>query len=202
MSTVNDQQQQQEYHIPANAFAATIIDFLLDQNTTLASIAQQSIVTVAAELAETAQDNARCEFNQALLNAEIYEGIILGLISIVNSGSTLQQQQKEEEEEKETKGGVQEDVDMVAIGDTTANDKTSTGVMESFSVASTAAPDAPTTSKDDNTNTTAAVVETKPNTVGELSSVISSATTAVLKHYDDGGINLAKMVCLMVSFRI
>ncbi|KAI7893280.1 armadillo-type protein [Mucor mucedo] len=157
---LSDDKETQQPHIPANAFASTVIDFLLDQNTTLASIAQQSIVTVAAELADTPKSSEQYEFNQSLLNNEIFQGIILGLISIVNSGN----QQEDLEEEKE--------MDMATVVE-----KGTANVMDSFSTA---------------------IVEKVPLDKTPENKVISSATNAVLKHYDDGGINLAKMVCLML----
>lgn len=156
---LSDDDNTQQPHIPLNAFASTIIDFLLDQNTTLASIAQQSIVTVAAELADTPESSEQYEFNQMLLNSEIFQGIILGLISIVNSGNQSQ--------DLEEKG-----VDIATLVENgTAN------LMDSFSTA---------------------IVEKVPLDKTPENKVITSATNAVLKHYDDGGINLAKMVCLMV----
>lgn len=157
---LSDDDNTQHPHIPLNAFAITVIDFLLDQNTTLASVAQQSIVTVAAELADTPKISEKYEFNQLLLNSEIFQGIILGLISIVNSGN-----QNDDLEEKE--------LDMATIVENgTAN------VLDSFS--------------------TTIVENELPLDKTPEKKVISSATNAVLKHYDDGGINLAKMVCLMV----
>jgi hypothetical protein len=114
----------------------------LDQNTTLASIAQQSIVTVASELADTIKDSDKYKFHQSLLHYEIYQGIILGLMEIVNSGNKIVEENHMEEDGE------------TDLGD--SNNK-------------------------------------------EMSAAISNATAAVLKHYDDGGINLAKMVCLMVS---
>lgn len=157
---LSDDENTQQPHIPANAFASTVIDFLLDQNTTLASIAQQSIVTVAAELADTPKSSDQYEFHQWLLNSEIFQGIILGLISIVNSGS-----QEDDLDEKE--------MDMATIVE-----KGTANLMDSFS--------------------TTAIIEKVPLDKTPENKVISSATNAVLKNYDDGGINLAKMVCLMV----
>lgn len=114
----------------------------MDQNTTLASIAQQSIVTVASELADTVKDSDKYKFHQSLLHHEIYQGIIMGLMSIVNSGKVLEEN-KDVDEDGETD-----------IGESNNNK--------------------------------------------EITTAISNATESVLKHYDDGGINLAKMVCLMV----
>lgn len=111
-----------------------MIEFLLDQNTTLASIAQQSIVTVAAGLADTPKESEKYQFHQYLLNHEIFEGIILGLMDIVNNGNDQEEQD----------------------GENKTHDKSAT-------------------------------------------TAVGSVTSTVVKQYDDGGINLAKMVCLMVK---
>ncbi|KAI8068870.1 armadillo-type protein [Thamnidium elegans] len=129
---LNESDDDKQLHIPANTFASTVIEFLLDQNTTLASIAQQSIVTVAAGLADTPKESEKYQFHQYLLHHEIFEGIILGLMDIVNNGNN----QEEHDDENKT------------------HDKSAT--------------------------------------------TISSVTSTVVKQYDDGGINLAKMVCLML----
>lgn len=150
-----------QIHIPRNAFATTVIEFLLDQNTTLASIAQQSIVNVASELADTPKDSDKYTLHQSLLHYEIYRGIILGLMDIVNS---------ENKEQNDGQQSLDEEMDL--------------GVLDSLQPTSTTA-----------------VVEKVPankSNNSEISAIISSATSAVLKQYDDGGINLAKMVCLMV----
>lgn len=150
-----------QIHIPRNAFATTVIEFLLDQNTTLASIAQQSIVNVASELADTPKDSDKYTLHQSLLHYEIYRGIILGLMDIVNS---------ENKEQNDGQQSLDEEMDL--------------GVLDSLQPTSTTA-----------------VVEKVPankSNNSEISAIISSATSAVLKQYDDGGINLAKMVCLML----
>jgi hypothetical protein len=153
---VNDDQP----HIPDNSFAYTIIEFLLDQNTTLASIAQQSIVAVAAELAETQPDSERYALHQALLNSEIFEGVVLGLISIFS--------------EKTKENGSQSDEKEAPIDTVT--------VAESSII-------------------TTEVVEKIPAPIDStLSTAISTATSSILKNYDSGGVNLAKMVCLMVRY--
>ncbi|KAI9357464.1 armadillo-type protein [Pilaira anomala] len=140
----------QQLHIPSNAFSNLVIDFLLDQNTTLASIAQQSIVAVAAELANTPKTFEKFDFHQHLLNHEIFEGIILGLMHIIHSGN-------QKEDEKNNQEHHETDLDIATI-----IEKGTTNVMDSFSEKK---------SHDITTNT---------------------------KQYDDGGINLAKMVCLML----
>ncbi|CAO3616526.1 unnamed protein product [Mucor hiemalis] len=148
-------------YIPRNAFAPTVIEFLLDQNTTLASIAQQSIVNVASELADTAKDSDKYQLHQSLLNCEIYKGIILGLMDIVNNSN------------KDCDDGFK-----------SAEDEIDMGASDTFQPTSTTA-------------VVEKVASTKSNNT-EISAIISSATSAVLKQYDDGGINLAKMVCLML----
>jgi hypothetical protein len=164
---VNDDQP----HIPNNSFAYTIIEFLLDQNTTLASIAQQSVVAVAAELAETHPDSEKYELRQALLNSEIFEGVVLGLISIFSD---------------KTKD---EDKNEVAV----TNNNTDDNEMRI---------DVVTVVGESSVTTSTAVVEKIPTPVvdNSISTVISTATCSILKNYDSGGVNLAKMVCLMVRF--
>jgi len=51
-------------------------------------------------------------------------------------------------------------------------------------------------------NTTTAVVEKLPSAAVDdpISVIVSSATSTLIKNYDNGGVNLAKMVCLMVGF--
>ncbi|GAA5815755.1 hypothetical protein MFLAVUS_009270 [Mucor flavus] len=122
-----------QLHIPLNTFASIVIEFLLDQNTTLASIAQQSIVTVATGLADTPKESEKYQFHQYLLHHEIFEGIILGLMDIVNNGNNQEEQD----------------------GENKTHDKSAT-------------------------------------------TAVGSVTSTVVKQYDDGGINLAKMVCLML----
>lgn len=168
-------------HIPRNAFAYTIIEFLLDQNTTLASIAQQSVVTLAAELADTAYGSEKYALHQALLDVEIFQGVVLGLISIFSG----KQQQKDADDSDDEQQGT----DSTSTAETApaAGDKENTAI---------AVLDAP-----ESNSTTTAVVEKKlPSTSVDdpINTIVSSATSTLIKNYDNGGVNLAKMVCLMV----
>ena len=52
------------------------------QNTTLTSIIQQSLVTVAMELADTPPDSDQYQLHQAILRKEIYEDILEGLTTL------------------------------------------------------------------------------------------------------------------------
>lgn len=170
-------------HIPRNSFAYTIIEFLLDQNTTLASIAQQSVVTLAAELADTPRESEKYNLHQALLNFEIFQGVVLGLISIF-SGNLLQQQKQKDDDESDD--GQQQDMNTkttTSSSDTSDKDNMDITVL-----------DAPVN------NTTTAVVEKKSPTTNtsEINNIVSAATSTLTKNYDNGGVNLAKMVCLMV----
>lgn len=180
-------------HIPKNAFAYTIIEFLLDQNTTLASIAQQSVVTLAAELADTPRESEKYTLHQALLNVEIFQGVVLGLISIFSGNQQQQQQQKDDDES-----------DDEQRQDTNTTTTTTTTITSSSSSSSS-----DTNDKDNMditvldapvNNTTTAVVEKKPPTTNtsEINNIVSAATSILIKNYDNGGVNLAKMVCLMV----
>lgn len=70
-------------HIPAHVFAPLLIEFLLDQNSSLASLGQQCIVSVATELAN-AKETENEEYYKKLLDVEIFEGIVMGLMTIVD----------------------------------------------------------------------------------------------------------------------
>lgn len=132
----------------------------MDQNTTLASIAQQSIVTVASELAETAEDAKEHKLHQTLLDQEIFQGVVCGLISIFNEN-------------------VEDNDEIIDSYKDNDGDKASKQLDE-----------------DDNVT---AVVE-KITSSTEATAKPSSPTSTVLKNYDNGGMNLAKMVCLMVRY--
>jgi hypothetical protein len=76
-------------HIPLHVFSNILIELLIDQNSNLASLAQQCIVSVAYQLtnitnAETAPESESIlpSVAQKLLDAEIIDGIINGLLSI------------------------------------------------------------------------------------------------------------------------
>lgn len=172
-------------HIPRNAFAYTIIEFLLDQNTTLASIAQQSVVTLAAELADTTQGSEKYALHQALLNVEIFEGVVLGLISIFSGKQQLQQKDSDDSDEEQQKtNSASTEAAQPKPGDKENMDIT---VLDAL-----ASPES---------NTTTAVVEKLPSAAVDdpISAIVSSATSTLIKNYDNGGVNLAKMVCLMVG---
>ncbi|KAL7327508.1 hypothetical protein PS15p_205927 [Mucor circinelloides] len=171
-------------HIPRNAFAYTIIEFLLDQNTTLASIAQQSVVTLAAELADTTQGSEKYALHQALLNVEIFEGVVLGLISIFSGKQQLQQKDSDDSDEEQQKtNSASTEAAEPKPGDKENMDIT---VLDAL-----ASPES---------NTTTAVVEKLPSAAVDdpISAIVSSATSTLIKNYDNGGVNLAKMVCLML----
>lgn len=70
-----------DLHIPQYAFAPLLIEFLLDQNSSLASLGQQCIVSVASELASKGKHH---ELYRDLLDTEIFEGVVLGLMAIVD----------------------------------------------------------------------------------------------------------------------
>ncbi|KAI8148941.1 armadillo-type protein [Fennellomyces sp. T-0311] len=75
-------------HIPQHVFAPLLIEFLLDQNSTLAGAGQQCIASVATELA-AAKGTEDEELYSKLLDVEIFEGVALGLMAIVD-GKTRQ----------------------------------------------------------------------------------------------------------------
>ncbi|KAI8879289.1 ARM repeat-containing protein [Backusella circina FSU 941] len=79
---------------PAHLFSSLLIDFLLDQNTNLASLAQQAIVNITSRWLETPSEKSH-----ALVSNEIHDGILMGLMDIVNG--------KDESNEREMdEGGV------------------------------------------------------------------------------------------------
>lgn len=98
-----------EPRIPPRLFAPLLIEFLLDQNSTLASLGQQCIVSVASELASTrgTQDEEKC---MQLLDSEIYDGIVLGLMRIVE-GRQRPQKEMEDQEDLDEADGFQSSVD-------------------------------------------------------------------------------------------
>ncbi|RCH88886.1 Serine/threonine-protein phosphatase 4 regulatory subunit 1 [Rhizopus stolonifer] len=157
-------------HMPQNTFAPMIIDFLLDQNTTLASITQQSVVAVATELADTPKDSDRYRLNHDILNYEIFDGIVVQLIHIFKGKET-----KEDEEEE----GITGKDSPTITPDTLVTNNSSiqlNGVKD----------------------TTNKAKKEELITNNDLSIEISSGTNVLLKNYDNGGVNLAKMSCLML----
>ncbi|KAI9476331.1 MAG: armadillo-type protein [Benjaminiella poitrasii] len=149
----------EQFHIPKHTFAVMIIEFLLDQNTALASYAQQSVVTIAAELLLLASKNtAKHAFYHDLLQTEIYEGIVLGLIGIFDNDKKM----------------MDEDTESVSESSGSITTSFGSGDMISHTL--------------------------NPNSghPDQLSMMISSVTNSILKNYDHGGVNLAKMVCLML----
>jgi hypothetical protein len=71
------------YHIPVHTFSTMLAELLLDQNSNLASLAQQCIVSVAFQLANIS--NGETSPND---DVEIFDGIILGLLSVVDRAKT------------------------------------------------------------------------------------------------------------------
>ncbi|KAI9285389.1 armadillo-type protein [Umbelopsis sp. AD052] len=77
------------YHIPQHIFSNILIELLIDQNSNLASLAQQCIVSVVYQLTNIASGDTATESEsispsqaQKLLDDEIVDGIINGLLSI------------------------------------------------------------------------------------------------------------------------
>ncbi|KAF7725695.1 hypothetical protein EC973_009412 [Apophysomyces ossiformis] len=79
-------------HIPAKIFAPLLIEFLLDQNSNLASLAQQCIVSVASEL----EAYSNIDLCTQLLETEIFEGIVMGLMSIVDGKQNQKQNDQQD----------------------------------------------------------------------------------------------------------
>ncbi|KAI8388520.1 armadillo-type protein [Radiomyces spectabilis] len=74
-------QDENGWHIPTHVFAPLLIGLLLDQNSELATLGQQCIILVTSQLADAGPENP---LYQKLIDIEIYEGIIMGLVSIVD----------------------------------------------------------------------------------------------------------------------
>ncbi|KAI9315825.1 armadillo-type protein [Dichotomocladium elegans] len=86
VSEVRKSSDDSSLHIPPHVFAPLLIDFLLDQNSSLASLGQQCIVSVASELASP-RDGENALLYKHLLDSEIFEGVVLGLMGIVDGKS-------------------------------------------------------------------------------------------------------------------
>jgi hypothetical protein len=83
------EEDQTTYHTPVHMFSTMLIELLIDQNSNLASLAQQAIVSVAYQLTNIANgdslpenDSISPSFAQQLMDVEIVDGIINGLLSI------------------------------------------------------------------------------------------------------------------------
>lgn len=93
--TEEDRDENTSYHIPVHTFSTMLAELLLDQNSNLASLAQQCIVSVAFQLANISNGEASPNDDlippllaQKLLDVEIFDGIILGLLSVVDRAKT------------------------------------------------------------------------------------------------------------------
>jgi hypothetical protein len=82
--------ERESYHIPVQTFSKLLTELLLDQNSNLASLAQQCIVSIAFQLSNIAKgedqsgdDAISPSLAQQLLDVEIFNGIVLRLLSIV-----------------------------------------------------------------------------------------------------------------------
>ncbi|KAG0192959.1 hypothetical protein DFQ28_006991 [Apophysomyces sp. BC1034] len=73
-----------DLHIPARSFAPLLIECLLDQNSVLAVLGQQCVVSIAKAL-----ESEHTPLGQRLLDSEIYDGIVMGLMAIVNGKRRL-----------------------------------------------------------------------------------------------------------------
>ncbi|OAD65174.1 hypothetical protein PHYBLDRAFT_184209 [Phycomyces blakesleeanus NRRL 1555(-)] len=68
---------QPEFHIQSQVFAPLLINFLLDQNTALTNLGQQCIMSVANFLVSKDTD-----FYRSLLQSDIIDGVLMGLVAI------------------------------------------------------------------------------------------------------------------------
>ncbi|KAI8336174.1 armadillo-type protein [Chlamydoabsidia padenii] len=101
-TSTNNKDATSQHHIPAKKFAPLLILILLDQNSNLASLGQQCIVSIATELASTSPDSERAVLDRYLLDTEIFDGVILGLMDIVHgrTNHTQEEQQHENSDKK------------------------------------------------------------------------------------------------------
>ncbi|KAM3581457.1 hypothetical protein VKS41_006283 [Umbelopsis sp. WA50703] len=85
-------------NIPPQSFSMIFVDFLLDQNSNLATYCQQCIVNIASHLsfiAKNQEENSSitAEVARALLQTEIFEGIIMNLYKITMGQQPFQARQ-------------------------------------------------------------------------------------------------------------
>ncbi|KAI9028301.1 armadillo-type protein [Phycomyces nitens] len=92
-------------HIPPRVFSAILIEFLLDQNSSLATLGQQCIVSVASELAAVTGPDE--EIYRGLLESEIFEGVVMGLMPVVDGKA---RQAEDDEKTRPNKGPNDEEV--------------------------------------------------------------------------------------------
>lgn len=166
-------------HIPAKKFAPLLISLLLDQNSNLASLGQQCIVSVAAELASTPQESKRGELDQYLLDTEIFDGIVMGLIDIVE-GKLQHRIPNMDENENDTPNNGGESDDMKQQEDHLSADLSATNINEASSLSSTS---------------TVGVIRRLSTAPGFETSYSNQPSNDDI---DQGEINLAKMMCLSV----
>jgi hypothetical protein len=102
-----------DHHIPPKTFAPVLIALLLDQNSNLASLGQQCIVAMAEELASTPADSDRADLNRYLLDTEIFDGVLMGLMDIVHGKKT--QLDKPIEEEQQEEEGLSADLSAASL---------------------------------------------------------------------------------------
>ncbi|KAI9306791.1 armadillo-type protein [Cunninghamella echinulata] len=164
-------------HIPAKKFAPLLISLLLDQNSNLASLGQQCIVSVAAELASTPQESKRGELDQYLLDTEIFDGIVMGLIDIVE-GKLQHRIPNIDENDNDTLNNGGESDDMKQQEDHLSADLSATNINEASSLSSTS---------------TVGVIRRLSTAPGFETSYSNQPSNDDI---DQGEINLAKMMCL------
>lgn len=88
------------YYIPSQSFSVIFVDFLLDQNSNLATYCQQCIVNIASHLSyianteEEPSTSITAEIAKELLRTEIFEGVIMNLYNITNGQQPFQSRQQ------------------------------------------------------------------------------------------------------------
>lgn len=127
-----------EHHIPGKKFAPLLTELLLDQNSNLASLGQQCIVSVAAELASTPPDSDRAALDRFLLDTEIFDGVVMGLMDIVHGKSSIQQQQQQQQQDDD-ENQLSANLSATSIGTIQRRPSTTTG-FESSSPAAAISP--------------------------------------------------------------
>jgi hypothetical protein len=109
-------------HIPAKKFAPLLISLLLDQNSNLASLGQQCIVSVATDLASSAPDSERGVLDRYLLDTEIFDGVITGLMDIVH-GRTRHEDKTDDDEH------LSANLSATSIDNNTSKETPAVGIM-------------------------------------------------------------------------
>ncbi|CAO3598886.1 unnamed protein product [Absidia cylindrospora] len=162
---------QEQYHIPAKTFAPLLVSLLLNQNSGLASLGQQCIVSLATTLSSTPIESERADLNRYLVETELYDGVVMGLMDIVHGKPVSNGEDQSGNKDDDNNHDDDDDDDIDA------------GLSANFSAASI---------NRKSSSTSTGVIRRPSAAPGFESSSMSSSTDDARQ----GEINLAKMMCL------